>query len=71
MGLIEEWMLWQKKALSVILKEYELNELDKAIIEDYRSIGLISQYSNLLDFKRFMKKDKEKVLKIIRLILKR
>lgn len=66
-----EWLSAQNKELNIILDEYPLNELEKSVIDDYRSICLIAQYPNVMDFLRFMKIDKKKTLQIIELILQR
>ena len=66
-----EWVSSQNEEINIILNEYPLNELEKSVIEDYRSICLISQYPNVMDYLYFMESDKEKLLKIIELILQR
>ncbi len=67
----KEWLSAQNKELDIILSEYPLNGLEKSIIEDYRSICLIAQYPNVMDYLRFLKLDKEKTLQVIELILQR
>lgn len=66
-----EWTDLQNKKLEIILSEYSLNELEKIIIDDYRSICLISQYPNVMSYLHFLKIDKEKTAKLIELILER
>ena len=69
--LLAQWISKQNEELNIILSEYELNDLEQSVIEDYRSIGLISQYPNVLDYLYFMKKDKAKTLELLELILSR
>ena len=69
--LYAEWIGEQERELGIILKEYELNELEKGVLADYRSICLISQYPNVMAYIELMKRDKPKALEIIRMILKR
>ena len=70
-ALYWEWTDLQNKKLEIILSEYSLNELEKIIIDDYRSICLISQYPNVMAYLHFLKIDKEKTVKLIELILER
>ena len=69
--LYEEWTTRQKEALDCILSCYEMNDLEKNAIDDYRKIGRISQYPNVMDFIYYMKKDKEKTIGIIKRIIGR
>ena len=53
-----------------VVSRYEMNDLEKSVIEDYRRIGRISQYPTVMDFIYFMKKDKEKTIDIIKRIIR-
>lgn len=66
-----EWLSAQNKERDIILGEYPLNEMERNVMEDYRSICLIAQYPNVMDYLRFMKLNKEKTLQVIELILQR
>ncbi len=46
----ENWKREQQKMLDVILSEYQLNDLEKKAIEDYRRICRISMYPNVMSF---------------------
>jgi hypothetical protein len=70
-NVYKKWIFSQNEELSSILKEYELNELEVKIIEDYRSICLISQYPNVMAYLEFLKSDKDKVIQILNNILNR
>ncbi len=59
----------QQEMLDVILSEYQLNDLEKTAIEDYRCICRISMYPNVMSFIEFLKRDKEKMIKILRRII--
>ncbi|MDE7213376.1 MAG: hypothetical protein K2N42_02225, partial [Anaeroplasmataceae bacterium] len=39
----------QNKGLDIIFEEYSLNDLEKASLENYRNIVLISQYPNVME----------------------
>ncbi len=67
--LYNEWDARQKEALACILSCYEMNDLEKSVIEDYRRIVMISQYPVVMDFIYYLKKDKEKTTDIIRRII--
>lgn len=41
--LYNEWIKRQEEGLNSILSRYEMNDLEKSVIEDYRRIGRISQ----------------------------
>lgn len=69
--LFDDWISAQNRGLGIILKEYELNELEGSVIENYRNICLISQFPNVMAFLKFLKDDKAKALQIINLILER
>ena len=67
----DQWILKQNEEPNIILSEYEMNVLEQSVIEDYRSICLISQYSNVMDYLYFLKHDKAKTLELLELILSR
>ncbi len=69
--LYENWISLQNAEMNIILQEYELNELESKAIEDYRSIGLISQYPNVMSYIEFLKRDKAKMIQILNYILLR
>jgi Ser/Thr protein kinase RdoA (MazF antagonist) len=68
--LYNEWIKRQEEGLNSILSRYEMNDIEKSVIEDYRRIGRISQYPTVMDFISFMKKDKEKTIDIIKRIVR-
>ena len=61
----------QDERLSLILENYQLNELEKSVIEDYRSISLISRFPNICFYKWAFKANAEKAEQFIELILRR
>ena len=65
----ENWKREQQEMLDVILSEYQLNDLEKKAIEDYRRICRISMYPNVMRFIEYLKRDKEKTIKILRRII--
>ncbi len=65
----ENWKREQQEMLDVILSEYQLNDLEKKAIEDYRRICRISMYPNVMSFIEYLKRDKEKTIKILRRII--
>ena len=65
----ENWKRKQQEMLDVILSEYQLNDLEKKAIEDYRRICRISMYPNVMSFIEYLKRDKEKTIKILRRII--
>ena len=67
--LFERCMEEEKKALSIILSEYELNDLEKSVIDDYRRICRISMYPNVMNYLSFLEEDKEKAVKLLKLII--
>ena len=69
--LYDEWVARQKTALDCILSCYKMSDLEKSVIDDYRKIGRISQYPNVMDFIYYIKKDKEKTLDIIKRIIRK
>lgn len=69
--LYSEWLTRQNAELDVILQEYSMNGLEQSVLEDYRSICLISQYPNVMAFLKFLKMDRAKAVDLIRLILQR
>ena len=69
--LYDDWIGRQQAALDVILSKYELNDLEKDAIEDYRKICRISMFPNVLDFMDFLQLDKEKAIGLITRIIGR
>ena len=67
--LYDDWTRRQKEALEIILSRYTLNDLEKSIIDDYRSICQISMYPNVIGFIYFLGQDKEKTLALIKKIM--
>ncbi len=67
--IYETWKIEQQEMLDVILSEYQLNDLEKKAIEDYRRICRISMYPNVMSFIEYLKRDKEKMIKILRRII--
>ena len=64
-----DWVREQNEALDVILSEYELNDLEKSVIDDYRRICRISMYPNVMNYLSFLEEDKEKAVKLLKLII--
>ena len=69
--LYERVIKTQDERLALILENYQLNELEKSVIEDYRSISLISRFPNVCFYKWAFKEDAEKAEQFIELILRR
>ncbi len=67
--IYENWVREQREMLDVILSEYQLNDLEKQAIGDYRRICRISMYPNVMSFIEYLKRDKEKMMKILKKIL--
>lgn len=67
--LFERCMEEEKKALSIILSEYELNDLEKSVIDDYRRICRISMYPNVMNYLEFLEKDKEKAVSLLKMMI--
>ena len=65
------WISRQNAELDIILQEYSMNDLERSVLEDYRSLCLISQYPNVRAYLDFLERDKEKAMGLIRLILQR
>lgn len=63
------WRAAQEQALEYILQYYEMNELEREAIADYRRIVLISQYPNVCTYKHLLKTHKEKVVRLLELIM--
>lgn len=70
-ALYERWTAAQKRELELILSEYAANELERSALADYRSIGLISQYPNVMAYLRFLELDHAKTVQLIERILER
>ena len=69
--LLDEMINYQNKYLS-IFNNYQLNDIEKQVFENYRNLILISQYPNVCCFVNGIKgKCKEKVLELIELIINR
>lgn len=58
----------ESRALEVILREYAMNAAETDIIGCYRNICRISQYPNLVSFAGFLKKDRQKALRLLRIM---
>ena len=69
--LYEHVIKTQDERLALILENYQPNELEKSVIEDYRSISLISRFPNVCFYKWAFKEDAEKAEQFIELILRR
>ncbi|MBQ1522412.1 MAG: phosphotransferase, partial [Erysipelotrichaceae bacterium] len=69
--LYEHIIKVQNERLSLILENYRLNELEKSVIEDYRSISLISRFPNVCFYKWAFKANTEKAEQFIERILRR
>ncbi len=69
--LYRNWTAEQEAGLRVILQEYELNGDERQSLRDYRSIGLLSQYPNVMAYLEFLKTDQEKTVRLLRCILER
>ncbi len=67
--IYDTWVKEQQEMLDVILSEYQLNDLEKTAIEDYRRICRISMYPNVMSFIEYLKRDKEKMIKILKRII--
>ena len=67
--IYDTWVKEQQEMLDVILSEYQLNDLEKTAIEDYRRICRISMYHNVMSFIEYLKRDKEKMIKILKRII--
>ncbi|MDE6656597.1 MAG: phosphotransferase [Anaeroplasmataceae bacterium] len=61
----------QNENLDVIFEEYLMNDLEKATLENYRNIVLISQYPNVMEYLEFLEADRNKFIEFINLILQR
>lgn len=71
LAIYNNWIQEQNRELQLILSEYSLNESEAAVLEDYRSICLISQYPNVMSYLDLLNTHREKVLQFLRLILQR
>ncbi len=69
--LYEHVIKTQNERLSLIMEKYQLNELEKSVIEDYRSISLISRFPNVCFYKWAFNANAEKAEQFIELILRR
>ena len=69
--LYEKIIKTQNERLNVIFENYHMNELEKAVIEDYRSITLISRYPNVCFYKWCFEKDPEKAEQFMKIVLQR
>ncbi|MDE5856712.1 MAG: phosphotransferase, partial [Anaeroplasmataceae bacterium] len=61
----------QNENLDIIFEEYLMNDLEKATLENYRNIVLISQYPNVMEYLEFLEEDRNKFIEFINLILQR
>ncbi len=68
-ALYEQWTAAQKRGLDLILSEYTMNELERSALADYRAIGRISQYPNVMAYLRFLEQDHKKAVRLIELVL--
>lgn len=70
--ILDEMIKSQNEDLKIIFKNYQLNDIEKQVFENYRNIILISQYPNVCTYISALKnKYKDKVLKLINLIVNR
>lgn len=69
--IYNNWIQEQNREFQIILSEYSLNESEAAVLEDYRSICLISQYPNVMSYLDLLNTHREKVLQLLRFILRR
>lgn len=57
------------EALQIILEQYELNEDERSVIGNFRNLSMISQFPNVCQFRRAIKKDLGKAVGLIDLII--
>lgn len=70
--IFDEMLKYQNKYLRVIFKNYQLNDIEKKVFENYRNIILISQYPNVCAYVSGLKgKHRSKVTELIKLIVNR
>lgn len=70
--ILDEMINYQNNLLKIIFENYQLNDIEKQVFENYRNIILISQYPNVCDYIAELKKDnKNKILELIKLIINR
>lgn len=69
--LYKNWTHRQDAELDIILQKYTLNRAEETAIADYRSIGLISQYPNVIAYIEFLKRDRAKAVQLVECILER
>ena len=67
----KKWTLKQEEALNIILKEYELNTLEKNTIYYYRKICQISMYPNVMAYIYYLDKDLNKAIELLNLIIEK
>lgn len=61
----------ENENLAVIFEEYNMNELEKVTLENYRNIVLISQYPNVMAYIDFLEKDRSKLVEFLNYIIRR
>lgn len=61
----------QNENLDIIFEEYLMNDLEKATLENYRNIVLISQYPNVMGYLELLEEDRNKLIEFINLIIQR
>ncbi|MDE6584576.1 MAG: hypothetical protein K2K15_04150 [Anaeroplasmataceae bacterium] len=70
--LLQQKILEQDELMQIILKNYELNTVEKEVYENYRNIILISQYPNVCAYQFFLESEyKDKMIEYLNLILER
>ncbi len=67
----KKWTLKQEEALNIILKEYELNTLEKNTIYYYRKICQLSMYPNVMAYIYYLDKDLNKAIELLNLIIEK
>jgi aminoglycoside phosphotransferase len=67
----KKWTLNQEEALDIILKEYELNTLEKNTIYYYRKICQLSMYPNVMAYIYYLDKDLNKAIELLNLIIEK
>ena len=70
--ILDNMINYQNELLKIVLKEYQLNDFEKEVFENYRNIILISQYPNVCSYIYYLDSTyKESVLELLRLIINR
>lgn len=59
----------QDQYLALMLKEYELNDLEKEIIPYYRTLCMIAQYPNVCAYIEYLRRNHEKLCSYLRIMI--